>query len=293
MLTNDGNCKDIVVPSALVGNVMVRPFTDQSNGKEYCILMDHKDSNANGKYDDGFLFFVTPNYRADIHRRLHFHAPHVQVETICSGQALKILKESGAHSVLIPGAHRGAYNNASTCHVTKLATEATEDDRLAFHIAFKQTYLTSNREGWNPTYIQWHGMTTAACAVNYGYATTTNVFISLGTINSTFYQNGSIAIALRDSVRAWTTNVPLTETPATHPCDQIAVNNIQGRVLNGVPLGSECAVSTSSGVSGKFISIEQHTNWRSHTGWYDTIRSVFPTDCASGKHYENVTKMCV
>jgi hypothetical protein len=289
-LANDGNCKDIVVPTALIGDIMVRPFTDQTNGVEYCIVMDHKDSNFNGKYDNGFLLFITPNRRADVHRRLQLSAPHVQAETLCSAQTVKIMREIGAQSALFPGHHRGANQTGSLCHTAQFSTEPVEDDKLAFHTAFKRIYAISKEQNWDSHFIQFHGSASAAC--NQGYSTQANVFISMGTGNATWYTNNTVATQLRNSIREWTTNPPLAETPGTHGCNLIASSNIQGRIVNNVPVGSECP-QIATQMSGRFLSIEQHTNWRSHTGWYDSMRTVFGTDCPSGKHYDSTTKMCV
>jgi hypothetical protein len=52
-------------------------FRDSGNGVDYCVLMDRVDANIDGKWDNGYLLFVTPRFRVDLHRRVHFTAPHV------------------------------------------------------------------------------------------------------------------------------------------------------------------------------------------------------------------------
>jgi len=53
-----GGCADIVLGDTLTGRYSVRRFTDASNGKRYCVLMEVGDSDGNGKIDKSWGTFI-------------------------------------------------------------------------------------------------------------------------------------------------------------------------------------------------------------------------------------------
>jgi hypothetical protein len=52
-------------------------FYDSGNAVDYCVLTGAVDADLDGTWDNGFLLFVTPRFRVDMHRRVHFTAPHI------------------------------------------------------------------------------------------------------------------------------------------------------------------------------------------------------------------------
>jgi hypothetical protein len=287
MLLNDGHCASIAVPSDIVADIQLRTFTDSSNGIHYCIALDHKDQNGDHIWDNGFMLFITPDSRYDIQRRVHFQGAHPVYDVGTLVQNANIFQQIGAQSFLASGIHPYAFDKnppgwQSTCHAGQYATDANEDDKLAFHFAFRQIYNTSNAQSWNPWYVQLHGA---------GGACTPDIFISYGNTNPAYYSPaGNIAVNLRNYM-----NTPNTaykaDTPYSNSCSLTGVRNLQGRIVNGVPIGSECPTLASSATS-QFLSIEQKPAVVGTTAWYGAFRTYVPTDCAPGRSYVSITMMC-
>jgi hypothetical protein len=289
MLMNDGNCSNLVLPSILAGDIQLRPFTDSSNNITYCIAMDHKDSDANGKWDNGYFMFATPNRRYDVQRRAHLAAPHPgtsEVSTVT--QAVKIFQAIGGNSYLAFGMAKNANTSGTlnTCHNPQYPSEPLENDILAFHNVFIQIYNTSESHVWNATYIQMHGM--VSCP-----GTSTDVFVSNGMLGPTYYPSGCLANNVRDAVK---TTYPNTQTGGENSCNGIGATGIQGRVVNGIAVADACT-GVPSAPSHRFLHIEQKSTQRSSSTnqqfWYDAFRATLPTDCAPGRSYDSSSKMCI
>ncbi len=68
---------NVALPAAAAAVLSLYEYVDGDNGVAYCVLMDDVDADLDGDWDNGYLLFVVPRDRADVHRRLHFSAPHV------------------------------------------------------------------------------------------------------------------------------------------------------------------------------------------------------------------------
>eukprot|EP00808_Paulinella_micropora_P009936 g58597.t1 len=87
LLNNDGNCRGVTLGSAISANMSVFLFTDSTYGAQFCLLIDTRDANVDGKLDSGFGFVAVANRRQDIHRYLVHSAPHPVSETNTEGRA--------------------------------------------------------------------------------------------------------------------------------------------------------------------------------------------------------------
>src|SRR5262245_36747076 len=52
-----GSC-DFAVPNSLNEIMQVKTFTDRRNGRNYCLLMEVRDQNGDGRVDNGFGTFI-------------------------------------------------------------------------------------------------------------------------------------------------------------------------------------------------------------------------------------------
>jgi len=113
--------------------------------------------------------------------------------------------------------------------------------------------------------IQWHGMAASTCP-------TTDVYPSHGR-DVTPAPTDKIAV-LRGNLLAdhptWRVDLP-----GSGSCSLNATENVQGRLLNGVPAEGVCGTEGSS-YTQKFIHIEQDPNFRNPSDWIASITGTFP-----------------
>jgi hypothetical protein len=295
MLLNDGDCAHVVLPSDLVGIMQVRPFYDQVFGINYCVALDHKDSDNNGKWDYGFFLLITPDRRYDLHRRIHFSSQHTVYETSTGAQNVKLFQSVGANSALVNGLHQSAkLLPRSSCHSGQYPTDAMEDNNPAFHVAFVAIWNVSNQQSWDPYYLQFHG--TVACSGSANDIFITNGF---GTCfgsqyaNATYYPVGGMATLLRDHIKANSTWA--IDHGGNNTCQLTHSTNVAGRVVNGVGVDSVCGTEATY-PANKFFAFEQRVNPRNSANqapWIDAIKTRMPYSCAPGRSFDYSTKMCV
>ncbi len=86
---------------------------------------------------------------------------------------------------------------------------------------------------------------------------------------------GDRIVTLRNNVLVYhpTWDVDL---PGAGACSLNATDNTQGRLINGVPAGSECGTAAAS-YNGRFIHIEQDPNYRNPADWLNPVRDTWPT----------------
>jgi hypothetical protein len=68
---------------------------------------------------------------------------------------------------------------------------------------------------------------------------------------------------------------PRLALPEPGSCDLNASDNMQGRLLNGVAPERVCC-TPASGITQKFIHIEQHMEFRTPSDWIAPITDAFP-----------------
>jgi len=254
-----GMC-DFAPPAGLSGRVAVRTFTDTSNGRSYCLLMEVRDQNGNGVVDSGFGTFITYNNAS---RQLSHQAVHPIADSTTESQALAVFRDTDSRSFLMAGAHRDANSAASSCrpsfpesdasHNSNTMVQATNEALLAYY-------------GTMPWFaIQWHGMAQSTCPM-------TDVYPSHGRDAATA-PTDKISM-LRQNVVAAHPTWDL-DLPGSGMCSLNATENVAGRLLNGVPPENVCTMEASSQTQ-RFVHIEQDPNFRTAADWAGPIMSTFP-----------------
>jgi hypothetical protein len=254
-----GSC-DFAVPVSLNGIVQVRTFTDTGNGRSYCLLMEVQNQNHPRFVDHGFGTFLV---YSNATRQLSHQAVHPIFDSNTEIQAVTVFKDTDSRSFLMAGAHRNANSAASAClpnqresdpsHNVNSMVQATNEELLAHYGA----------ASWFA--IQWHGMAATTCS-------TTDVHLSHG-LAVTPAPTDKIAV-LRDKLLlhnpTWVVGLP-----GSSACNLNATENMQGRLLNGVPAERVCCTA-ASGITQKFIHIEQHMEFRTPTAWIAPVTDAFP-----------------
>jgi hypothetical protein len=254
-----GSC-DFAVPTSITGIAQVRTFTDTGNGRSYCLLMEVRDQDNNGRVDHGFGTFVV---FSDASRQLSHQAVHPIADSNTDTQAVTIFKETGSRSFLMAGAHRDANDAPSACcedfaesdasHNSNTMVQATNEALLAYY-------------GEAPWFaIQWHGMAASRCAA-------TDVYPSHG-LEVTPAPTDKISVLhhhLSELQSDWDVDLPGSKS-----CDLNATENIQGRLLNGVAANAVCQLEPAT-YTQRFIHIEQDPDFRNPGDWVAVIEKTFP-----------------
>jgi hypothetical protein len=208
--------------------------------------------------DHGFGTFLV---YSNATRQLSHQAVHPIFDSSTDIQAVSVFKDTDSRSFLMAGAHRNANSAASAClpderesdpsHNVNTMVQATNEELLAHYGA----------ASWFA--IQWHGMGATRCP-------TTDVHLSHG-VDVT--PDGKIAV-LRDKVKLHNQNWRVS-LPGPGSCDRNGTENMQGRLLNGVAPERVCC-TLASGITQKFIHIEQHMAFRTPSDWIAPVIDTFP-----------------
>jgi hypothetical protein len=254
-----GSC-DFTVPSSLNGIVRPRTFTDTSNGRNYCLLMEVRDRNRNGRVDFGFGTFIVNNAAT---RQLSHQAVHPVADSNTETQAVIAFRDTDSRSFLMAGAHRDANTAAGMCLLDARESDASHNSNTMVQATNEQLLA---HYGATPFFvIQWHGMAASTCP-------NTDVYPSHG--RKADPAPGERILLLRDNLttinEGWDVDLP-----GSNSCGLNATENMQGRLLNGVAAQNVCSVAASA-VSQKFIHIEQDPNFRNPADWTAAIVKTFP-----------------
>jgi hypothetical protein len=253
-----GSC-DFAVPLSLDGIVQVRTFTDTGNGRSYCLLIEVRDQDGDGVVDHGFGTFLV---NRDATRELSHQAVHPIFDSNTEIQAVIVFKGTDSRSFLMAGAHRNANSAASAClpahresdpsHNVNPMVQATNEELLAHYGA----------ASWFA--IQWHGMGADTCP-------TTDVHLSHGRDDvPPETKIAALRAKLLQHNPTWHVSLP-----GSGSCGLNATENMQGRLINGVAAERVCC-TPASGITQKFIHIEQHTAFRSPSDWIAPVTDAFP-----------------
>lgn len=257
----NGDC-GFTLPASLNGIMQIRNFTDASNGRNYCLLMEVRDSNNNGFVDRGWGTFIV--YSAAT-RELSHQAPHPISDSTTEAQAIGVFKGTDSRSYLMAGAHRDANTAASTCQSSYQSADAAHNTANMFHATNAELMAWYGTANW--TAIQWHGMAASTCS-------NTDVYPSHGR-NVTPVATDPINV-LRNNVLvyhpAWDVDLP-----GAGACTLNATDNTQGRLINGVAAGSVCGTAATT-YNGRFIHIEQDPGFRAAADWLQPIRDTWPVN---------------
>jgi hypothetical protein len=254
-----GSC-DFAVPSSLNNIMRVRTFTDAGNGRSYCLLMEVRDRNRNGRVDFGWGTFLVYNAAT---RQLSHQAVHPVADSNTEIQAAIAFRDTDSRSFLMAGAHRDANTAASMCLTNFPESDASHNSNTMVQATNEQLLAYYGATPWFA--IQWHGMAASTCP-------NTDVYPTHGR-DAAPAATDRIAV-LRDTLKsvqpAWDVDLP-----GSGSCSLNATENMQGRLLNGVPAQNVCSVAASS-VTQKFIHVEQDPNFRNAADWTGAIAKTFP-----------------
>jgi hypothetical protein len=255
----EGSC-GFALPASLAGVMQIRSFSDSSNGKTYCLLMEVLDANNNGLVDRGWGTFVVD---ASAERELSHHAPHPISDSTTESQAVGIFRDTNSRSYLMCGAHRLANSGSSSCQSSYGPADCAHNVDNMFHATNEELLAFYGSTPW--TAIQWHGMAADTCSNVEAYLSHgRNVTPSPGDKNLELKNN-----MLLDHP-TWK-----IETPGTGACSLNATDNTQGRLLNGVAAGSVCGTAASS-YNGKFLHNEQDPGFRTPADWVPAVVATWP-----------------
>ena len=271
----EGNCA-LTLPASISANMAIRTFTDSSNNRSYCLLMEVKSSATSGYVDKGWGTFITYNGGT---RRISHHAPHPKFDTGTTGgsegdaysarEAVRIFKKTDSRSFLMAGARRSANLTSSTCQSSYWQSDCAHNTNNMYYAAnvALNNYYSARAEDW--TAIEWHAKSSSTCS--------NDIFMSPGR-NITPSAGSKLALlktAIETQKPAWVVET----TGGTSTCSLIASTNTAGRMLNGVT-GNVCNTAATA-ASGKFIHIEQTTGLiasldATATAWANAIVAAFP-----------------
>jgi len=253
-----GGACNFTLPASIAAAAQLRTFTDTSSGKSYCLLMEVLDANANGKVDRGWgAFMVNPNATLEISHQ----APHPISDSTTENQAIGIFGGTNSRSYLVAGAHRLANSGSSSCQSSYGPADAAHNLNNMFHATNAELLAFYASTAWQA--IQWHGMAADTCDP-------ANAFLSHGrTVNpSAGDKNLDLKNSMLGDHPAW-----VLETPVSS-CSLNATDNVQGRLINGVPAASVCGTAASS-YNTKFLHIEQDPGFRTPSDWIPSVSTVW------------------
>jgi len=262
-----GSC-DFAVPASLNGIMQVKTFTDTGNGRDYCLLMEVRDQkgdgNGDGRVDNGFGTFIVYSKAP---RQLSHQAVHSIADSDTDTQAVTVFKATDSRSFLMAGAHRAANAAPSACLPDRLESDASHNANTMVQATNEELLAYYGAASWFA--IQWHGMADETCQGTDVYPSHGRDVEPAPTHKIRVLRD---KLLLHQPTSTWRVNLP---DPESESCDQTAIENIQGRLLNGVPAERVCCTAASS-YTQKFIHIEQHKEFRDPSDWIAPITDTFP-----------------
>jgi hypothetical protein len=260
-----GSC-DFTLPASLSGIMQIRTFTDSGNGRDYCVLMEVRAATSNSSVAGrGWGTFII---NSGAIRELSHQAPHPISDSTTEIQAITIFKETDSRSYLMAGAHRDA-NSAnstcqnSTCQSSNKEADAAHNTANMFHASNQELIKWYGAASWNA--IQWHGMAANTCP-------STDVYPSHGMDVAPLETDkiSVLRVILLGRHPAWD-----VDPPGASACSLNAIDNTQGRLINGVPADSVCCTPASS-YNGRFIHVEQDPSFRNPSDWINPVKDTWP-----------------
>jgi hypothetical protein len=172
-------------------------------------------------------------------------------------------RDTDSRSFLMAGAHRDANAAASMCLLDARESDASHNSNTMVQATNEQLLA---HYGAAPFFvIQWHGMAASTCP-------NTDVYPSHG--RKAEPAPGEKILLLRDTLKTINESWDV-DLPGSNSCGLNATENMQGRLLNGVPAQNVCSVGASA-VSQRFVHIEQDPSFRDPANWTAAIMKTFP-----------------
>jgi hypothetical protein len=253
----NGSCS-VALPAAIAIAAQIRTFTDSATGRNYCLLMEVLDANNNGKVDRGWGAFMV---NASATLEISHQAPHPLADLTTENQSIGVFGGTDSRSWLMAGAHRMAATGSNACQSSYGASDAAHAINNMFHATNLELMSFYGNTDWQA--IQWHGMAADTCSP-------ANAFLSHGrTVNpAATDKNLLLKNSMISAHPTW-----VLETPVSS-CSLNATDNVQGRLINGVPEASVCGTAASS-YNGKFLHIEQDPGFRTASDWISSVTEVW------------------
>ncbi|GAB5521456.1 MAG: hypothetical protein RhofKO_37070 [Rhodothermales bacterium] len=261
MMEDNGSCS-VTLPAALSANFTVFQLTDTGNSRNYCVLLETTDGNADDLFDFGWGMFIVYHGAT---RNLSIEVPHPKNEQFTPEQGIYLFRETSARTFVMAGAHRKSVSSDSACqgpgNGNYEIADAAHNIAHPYHLSTVAMDAYYTGIGANYTAIQFHGMANSTCPDVTGYLT--------HGVSGTPAANDPV-VDLRNQLAAavpadsnWVINVP-GDAPV---CGLNGFRNVQGRLLNGVAAASVCGTSSGGNYSGYFIHVEQEKSLRRDYAW--------------------------
>jgi hypothetical protein len=248
------------LPASLAAPMRLVAFQDGDNQKTYCVLMETEDADGDGYVDRGWGTFIVDPAAS---RELIQEAPHPIADTGTETQAVDVFKETGSRSYLLCGAHRKANATPSACDTHYKEADCAHATANMYFPAVQEIAVFYGPRPHH--HIQWHGMDDDTC-------TGLVVYASQGLASAP--AQGAIVRSLVADAKAqnpaW-----ILGLPGGGHCGLDATDNVEGRLLNGVPSAGVCTQQASA-ASGVFLHIEQHPDVRLPSAWIQAVEKAFP-----------------
>ena len=260
-----GQC-DATLPASLVSTLQRRTFTDSQNDQHYCLLMETRDANDDGYVDKGWGTFIV--YHSAV-RDISHQAPHPIYDGDTANQAIELFKGTNARSFLMCGAHRHANGTTGGCQSSYGLADCAHNKANMFTMANQELDEFYGASPW--TAIQWHGMAADTCG---GVSAYMSHGVSEAPAPST--KLSLLKQLITDDQPDWDVRVP-----GDGGCHLHATDNVQGRILHGVPYSNACSTAASAPIGDKFIHIEQKPGpYQGASHWSHAVHDAWcVTDC--------------
>lgn len=255
----NGSCT-VTLPASLQGILQRQPFVDGGNGRTYCVLMEVRDANGNGRVDRGWGTFIT---YADATREIIHQAPHPISDSTTENQAVGIFRDTDSRGYLMAGAHRLANSGSSSCQSSYGPADAAHNVANMFQATTAELMAFYGTNDWWA--IQWHGMAADTCEA-------AEVYLSHG--RNVLPASGDKILELKNNMLLYHPTWDL-ETTGSGACTLNATDNTQGRLMNGVAAANVCTTAASS-YSGRFLHIEQDPGFRTPADWVQAVEDTWP-----------------
>ncbi|KAJ7073475.1 hypothetical protein B0H15DRAFT_792830, partial [Mycena belliarum] len=292
LLSVDGNCTSVVVPSSIAYVYDVSLFRDPE-GPAFCIASES--SSVDGVYAKGWGLLAVPATIAAVKRNIHLAAPHPAYDLFTPEQAGALFKSTGARSLLIAGRVRTAYMAPSDCVTSSTIyykTDPAHEIAEPFFSASKAIRAWQHANGGCPAascaFIQLHGKGARSCPSDTIFLSS-GIGIPPGSLprirspkpgRSAWYTDPaarpvkSLRAALAAAFPTWTVALP-----SDSACRLTATDNVFGRLVNGVPAQAVCTNASNAALTtGEFVHIEQAVVSRgsaAYLAWTAAIQAAF------------------
>ena len=261
----EGECDTIDLGGYGWGNdFAVTVFTDTQDSNTYCVFAETKyevytTTKIITRVTHGWgTFIYDPAYL----RELNISAPHAKYETETATEAIGIFENTRSRTFLMTGAHRHASDVDSSCQSAYERSDAAHNTDHMFHATVEE--LVEYYDSHDPEFyhLQFHGMSSCCSACD--------VHLSHGSSQPSV--PGDKISELRDNLSAYHTGWSICVPGG--PCGLNGTENVQGRLLNGVP-GDQVCDTPATDYSGYFIHIEQCADYRESDDWFLAINDTW------------------